>query len=706
MVVGTSSPEVVAGVSIKAMLSACTGVLSILLIAAFGWNAADAWHRSHAAYEMRTFDRGANMFVAGLFEVLLERLYTNNGLQAEGPAAQALLKEIDTRRAAVLKNYQPGLAELKAQDFPDKANLLLALDGALGKADQYRALADKALRLPRDQRDTTLLTTFIPTITDSVNASLKLWFSALHRAAQGDPALARLATIKEISWLMRDFSGRERSNISQAIASGRPLSAAVLAQNMGYRGRVEVLWQQLENQTRDPATHAVIRRAMAAAREQYFGAFLQLNDDLRKRGEDGGKYGVTASDYVATTSPQIDSLLNVMYAAGEASEAYTEALASGARVTLAGTIAMAVIGLVLALVTLVLVTRRVTAPLKSMTEVMTRLAANDTSVEIPATDRGDEIGQMARAVAVFKRHGLEIARLAVEQADERAAKEQRAARLDALTGAFEAKAAELVDLVSSAATELQATARSMTDTASDTTRRAGNVAMAAEQTSANVQTAAAAAEELAATVGEISRQVAQSSTIANKAKQDAGRTDGVVRALADGAQKIGDVVGMISNIASQTNLLALNATIEAARAGDAGKGFAVVASEVKSLATQTAKATEDISRQIAQIQTVTAEAVASIQGITGTIGEISEIATAIAAAVEEQGSATREIARNVQQAASGTQEVTSNIAGVSSGAGETSVAANEVLGAASELSHQAEQLRGEVGQFIAGVAAA
>ena len=283
---------------------------------------------------------------------------------------------------------------------------------------------------------------------------------------------------------------------------------------------------------------------------------------------------------------------------------------------------------------------------------------------------------------------------------------ERGKKVDALTNAFESNVTQMVGLVSSAATQLQATARSMSGTADVTTRQASTVASAAEEASVNVQTVASAAEELAASIGEISRQVAQSAKVAGKAVEDARRTDTVVRALADGAQKIGEVVGLISNIAGQTNLLALNATIEAARAGDAGKGFAVVASEVKSLATQTAKATDDIARQIAQIQTATKEAVESIQSIGATIGEVSEIAAAIAAAVEEQGSATQEIARNVQQAAIGTTEVTSTIGGVSQGASSTGAAATQVLGAAEELSKQSERLSGEVGRFIAGVKAA
>ncbi len=279
-------------------------------------------------------------------------------------------------------------------------------------------------------------------------------------------------------------------------------------------------------------------------------------------------------------------------------------------------------------------------------------------------------------------------------------------RIEGLTQAFGDSVGDMVGHVSSAATELQATAQSMTGTAEQTMRQAANVTAAAEEASVNVQTVASSAEELASSIAEISRQVALSAKIAGKAADDAKHTDGVVRALAEGARAIGEVVGLISNIAGQTNLLALNATIEAARAGDAGKGFAVVASEVKSLANQTGKATDRIGQQIAQIQAATNEAVAAIQGISSTIAEVNDIAAAIAAAVEEQGAATQEIARNIQQASAGTQDVGANIAGVNEGARTTGAAAGEVLSAASELSRQAERLTGEVGQFLVAVKAA
>ena len=351
--------------------------------------------------------------------------------------------------------------------------------------------------------------------------------------------------------------------------------------------------------------------------------------------------------------------------------------------------------------------RLITTPLGRMTAVMSRLAAGDTAVEIPAVRRRDEIGAIARAVDVFKTNALARLRLEADQeAVKTAAAAAQKASMDRTADTFEAKFGGLVSVLSSAATELEATARGMSGTALQTTGQAATVASAAAEASVGVNTVAAAAEELTASIGEISRQVAQSSRITGQAVADAQRTDTIVQALAEGAERIGHVVGLITNIAGQTNLLALKATIEAARAGDAGKGFAVVASEVKSLANQTAKATEEIGAQIAQIQSATKEAVSAIRGITGTIEEVSSIAMSIAAAVEEQGSATAEIARNVQQTARSAQDVTANISGVSMAATETGGAADQVLSAAADLSRQAERLTTEVGSFIAQVRAA
>jgi methyl-accepting chemotaxis protein len=346
-------------------------------------------------------------------------------------------------------------------------------------------------------------------------------------------------------------------------------------------------------------------------------------------------------------------------------------------------------------------------PLAKLEAGMHRLAAGDKSTEISGIGRSDEIGGMAAAVQVFRNTMIRADSMTAEQEQMKAeaAAAQKAA-MNQTADAFHTKFGGFIAMLSSGAGELEVTAQSMSGAATQANGQAMTVAAAAEQASAGVRTVAAAAEELTASIGEISRQVAQSSTITGQAVTDAQRTDRIVRALAEGAEKIGHVVGLITNIAGQTNLLALNATIEAARAGDAGKGFAVVASEVKSLANQTAKATEEIGTQITQIQSATKEAVEAIHGITGTIEEVSAISMSIAAAVEEQGAATAEIARNVQQTAQSAQDVTVNIGGVSQAATNTGAAASQVLTAATGLLRRVEQLTTEVDSFIAEVRSA
>ena len=353
-----------------------------------------------------------------------------------------------------------------------------------------------------------------------------------------------------------------------------------------------------------------------------------------------------------------------------------------------------------------LIGRGVSSPLAEITAAIRRLADGDKTTPVPARDRADEIGAIAAAVEVLKANAIEADRIAEAQQAEQTAKADRAAKLDTLFRGFETRVGEMVHTLTSASAELEATAQSMSSTASDTQSRATTVASAAAQASGGLHTVAAASEELTSSIGEISRQVLQSAQMTQRAAADARRADPIVKALAEGADKIGNVVGLITNIAGQTNLLALNATIEAARAGDAGKGFAVVASEVKSLAQQTGKATEEIALQVGQIQTATQDAVAAIRGISQAIDEISAIAAAVAAAVEQQGAATGEIARNVQQTSSATQDVTRNIVGISDAASHTGAAASQVLGAAGALSRQSDALNREVTSFLSHAKAA
>jgi methyl-accepting chemotaxis protein len=351
--------------------------------------------------------------------------------------------------------------------------------------------------------------------------------------------------------------------------------------------------------------------------------------------------------------------------------------------------------------------RGMSQPIVRLKSVMEILARNDFSADVPGKQRRDEIGEMARTVEVFKANGLEVERLKAEQqAAERQAVERRKSDMIKLADGFEAAVGEIVETVSSASTELEASAKTLTLTADRSQELATAVAAASEEASTNVQSVSSATEELSSSVNEISRQVQESARMAGEAVDQARFTNDRVSELSKAASRIGDVVELINTIAGQTNLLALNATIEAARAGEAGRGFAVVASEVKALAEQTAKATGEIGQQIAGIQAATQESVGAIKEIGGTIERLAEVASTIAAAVEEQGAATQEISRNVQQAAHGTQQVSSNITDVQRGASETGSASSQVLSAAQSLSGDSNRLKLEVGKFLNSVRAA
>ena len=348
----------------------------------------------------------------------------------------------------------------------------------------------------------------------------------------------------------------------------------------------------------------------------------------------------------------------------------------------------------------------ITQPIATLTRIMGDLAGGKLDVNIDLSRR-DEVGEMAKAVQIFKDNAIDKMRLEQEQAAiAQRAEEEKRQTMNEMADRFERTVKDVVDGVGSAATEMQATSQEMSATAEETSRQSANVASASDQATANVQTVAATAEELSASIAEIGRQVLQSARISQNAVDQAESTNETVKGLAEAASRIGEVVTLINDIAGQTNLLALNATIEAARAGEAGKGFAVVAQEVKNLANQTAKATEEISSQISAVQEETNDAVAAIDKIRAIIGEVNDIATTISSAVEEQGVSTQEIARNVQQAAQGTQDVNVNIESVSRAAGETGAAANQVLNASQEMARQAEGLRGEVDRFLQEVRSA
>ena len=465
-------------------------------------------------------------------------------------------------------------------------------------------------------------------------------------------------------------------------------------------GKAERQISELENSDL-PQNIAVLLAPIKAGLARYSDAFEKASTNLLLGDE------IYYKAVTPLTKSAVDKIERVKTATQEAlSNASKEANDRiSTTVTLQPVVAGAatMVGLLIAF----FMARGIIGPLSGLNSGMKELAGGNFGVIVPGLDRKDEVGEMARTVEVFKKNGLEVERMKAEQvATELRTVQQRKADMVKMADDFENAVGEIVETVSSASTELEASASTLTSTAERAQELTTMVAAASEEASANVQSVASATEELTSSVNEISRQVQESARMADEAVDQARKTNDRVGELSKAAARIGDVVELINAIAGQTNLLALNATVEAARAGEAGRGFAVVASEVKALAEQTAKATGEIGQQITGIQAATQDSVNAIKEISGTIEKLSEISSTIAAAVEEQGAATQEISRNVQQAAQGTMQVSSNITDVQRGASETGSASSQVLAAAQSLSGESNRLKLEVGKFLNSVRAA
>jgi methyl-accepting chemotaxis protein len=662
-----------------------------------------AWTEWGLAAQALKMDLAGNRLNEGLFELLLERAATNAALNAPAAISAAGRASIERSRRQFDAKVTEAREAMLRSGAPEARRMLAELEHGLTRLGALRSRADAELGRPFGERQADFARSgFFREMSGFVELQQGIWALLLQQGGVIDPLVARVNALKQGSWLARDAAGRERSTVANALSAVRALTADERSTIQASRGAVDVAWRLVEA---DPTVRTEPRliAAMAQAQAEYFQTFRTL----AAAQAEPGPHRLAGDAFIAQTTPLIGSLLAVRDAAAVVTEEQLAAVVNAAewRAGLAGlTLLGGLLGLVLSGWLLV---RRVLRPLARMEAATARLKARDYVTPVPGTEGADEFATLAQGLEALR---LEAARAeSLDQAAEaqRATTEaeRRTARL-ALAERIEGSIGGVVHRLGEEVGTLRAAVHALRDGSDRTASQAQEVSLSAGQASGNVQTVSAAAEELAASVGEITRQVSQAAQVAGRALAETRRTDETMRDLTGAAEKIGEVVRLISDIAGQTNLLALNATIEAARAGEAGKGFAVVASEVKSLASQTGRATGEIGAQIGAIQAAAGAAVRSIQGIGTVVEEINEVASAIAAAVEQQGAATREIARNVAEAAAGTDAVSTQIQAV----GEDIAAAQEAVallgGGTDAVAGQGEALRAELSVMLGEMRAA
>jgi methyl-accepting chemotaxis protein len=691
--------------SVNALLKSVILVLAAAVIVVLALGAWSSWSRLGTINRIAAVAEASTHMFKALHNLRIDRSQTNRSLLADKQLTElpTMMRDV---RAAEMPALRSALSVMETIEFPGKPAAVSGLSQAIDKLAALQQESAAALMQPKASRRPQLAPDYLNEATAMMDR-LDHLSSQLTRLVKLDDAfIDQLLEIKQLAWVARNAGGDASLLISNGL-SGLPIPPDVSQQYTANVARTDTAWAALEDLAAGASMPARFTQALETAKREFFTPEFSTQRANMLKAAISGERPMTVDQWAQFVVPKLAAVLGVAEAALDSAKDHAAQQRSIATWNLAMELAFLAAAAALALGMMLLVSRWVTGPLHAIKEAMLAVARGDHSVEVSFAGRKDEIGALGGALQAFRDSMMEADRLRAEQKEaEAGAAKRRRAEMHRLADEFQGAVGGIVDAVSTASTQLEAAAGTLTQTAESTQQLSGIVASASEDASANVQSVATASDEMSGSVAEIARQVNESSRIAAEAVKQAEETDTRITALSNAASRIGDVVKLITAIAEQTNLLALNATIEAARAGEAGRGFAVVAQEVKALAAQTAKATDEIGTQISSMQAATQESVGAIKQIGGTIGRVAEIAAVIAAAVEEQGAATQEISRNVQQAAQGTAQVATNITDVNRGASETGTASSQVLGSAQSLARESAHLRTEVEKFVAMVRAA
>jgi methyl-accepting chemotaxis protein len=692
--------------SVNALLKAVIAILSAAVMVMLALGAWNSWTRLNAVKQIAAVSNASGYMFTVLHNLRVDRASTYRDLLLDKQFT-AVSPLIQSARDAEMPALKSAVVALEAVDLPERQTAISGLSNILSKMTALQAESVAALTQPKAARRQGLAQEYQDEATTLMETLDKLTLRLNKLVKLEDALIDQLMELKQLAWVVRNEGGESSVLVSNTLG-GRPLPPDAFLKYTAHVSKLETAWEALEDIASGLPLPPRFTDALDKAKREYFGRdYWDLRTKTLKALIAGENPGINVDDWSKMSVTRLATLIGVAEAALDVANAHAANQRSIAtwdlwvQLGLFAMAALAAAGLML------LVSRRVTGPLRTIQRAMLKLAGGDLSVEVSFAGRKDEIGALGSTMQAFKHNMLEAERLRTEQKETEArAVAHRKTEMQRLADEFQSAVGHIVDTVSTASTGLESAARTLTKTAETTQQLSGVVASASEDASSNVQSVATATEEMTSSVHEIARQVHESSKIAAEAVKQASKTDARITELSNAASRIGDVVKLITAIAEQTNLLALNATIEAARAGEAGKGFAVVAQEVKALAAQTAKATDEIGTQISSMQSATQESVTAIKEIGGTIGRIAEIASAIAAAVEEQGAATKEISRNVAQAAQGTAQVATNITDVNRGASETGSASSQVLTSAQSLASESGHLKSEVEKFVSMVRAA